>query len=88
MPLANYLLAQIHLKVRDYGAAESDLLFEIDNNPLFDLPYLALAYFAYNEAKSNVDAKETAMKYLQKGTELKPDRKAYSELKDKLNEIK
>ena len=54
IPFANYLLMQIHFQLRKYQEAETDALYELDNNPLFYEPYLLLSNLAKTAKKTDI----------------------------------
>jgi hypothetical protein len=73
MPFANFALAQAHLALKQPDLAESDALFELDNNPAFDLPCLVLAKLAEQQ---KLPAK--AAEFYSRGAALAPQRPAYA----------
>ena len=85
---ANYMLMQIHIQSNQISEAESDALYEIDNFPTLDLPYLLLGYLVYTAATKNKNLKKVAIKWLSLGKHLNPTRPSYTLLKVALSKIR
>lgn len=80
LPALNYYLSLVHFQSKDYNTAESDLLYEGDNNPENDV-----VQYQLGRTSAMLENVPAAIQHLEKALEISPKNETYQRELERLS---